>query len=93
METSDNVSCGAGMPLHFDKDETMHAVTGRYVHPVLATVTYISDGANQAPTVVLPIHVSTLHYVMRVDFLTRSSCFLLFFPVCGLSFDSLIVHA
>ena len=40
--------------LHFDKDEHALERYGVVVHPLLATVTYLSDGTAGAPTVVLP---------------------------------------
>eukprot|EP00041_Stephanoeca_diplocostata_P008704 m.128734 g.128734 ORF g.128734 m.128734 type:complete len:544 (-) comp17442_c0_seq1:167-1798(-) len=52
--TSTNCS-GPVVPFHFDKDETLRETDGRYVHPLLSTVTYIAAGMmHSGPTVVLP---------------------------------------
>jgi hypothetical protein len=46
-------SANAGdIKMHFDKDEHAYAAYGLVVHPVLSTVTYLSDAG--APTVLLP---------------------------------------
>eukprot|EP00039_Didymoeca_costata_P003174 m.65752 g.65752 ORF g.65752 m.65752 type:complete len:463 (+) comp11759_c0_seq1:110-1498(+) len=40
------------LPFHWDKDETLHETKGEYVHPLLATVTYLTSCG--APTIITP---------------------------------------
>ena len=41
-----------GLSCHWDKDEELRVAAGLFVHPQVSTVTYLTAGAAQAPTLV-----------------------------------------
>lgn len=51
-DTMDRVDGYGDIGFHFDKDEAIYGTHGLIIHPLLSTVTYLSDDG--APTVVLP---------------------------------------
>lgn len=52
-DTMDRVDGYGDIGFHFDKDEAIYGTHGLIIHPLLSTVTYLSDDG--APTVVLPM--------------------------------------
>jgi len=79
----------ATIPFHFDKDETLAAITGDvYVSPVLSTVTYLTSGG--APTCILGYRYS--HSMGKVIDADRSS--IMSFPSPGkhVVFDGRLLH-